>query len=190
MARQSDLSQEHQGPRAVLNALERLIGGYGPQADRVRGDLAIAQSQLRDYQARLDVPFPHDDYLKELSTLREQLKGLLSGRPTEAKGETPPSQTELAESIKALLTAHNNDATPQRVQMHSTAEEPVTARIRRRTESAAESNSQTVDEEPPEPVTPADPAVVFRHGTFQTQPNHRHRVTANRDAGSSEPSLP
>ena len=63
------LSREHQGPRAVLNALERLAGGYGSECDRVRQDLAIAESQLRDYQARLGKPFLHDAYLSELTSL-------------------------------------------------------------------------------------------------------------------------
>jgi hypothetical protein len=44
------LSREHQGPRAVLNALERLATAYGSDCDRVRQDLGIAESQLRDYQ--------------------------------------------------------------------------------------------------------------------------------------------
>jgi N12 class adenine-specific DNA methylase len=189
-ARQTDLSREHYGPRAVLNALERLIGGYGPEGDRVKEDLTIAESQLRDYQARLGAPFLHGGYLSELTTLRDQLKGGLSGKTPEPSGEPPLTVSELAERIKALKSANSIEAMPQRVQKHSTAEEPVTARIRRRAESAAESTGQAVAGEPAEPVTPADPAVIFRHGTFQTQPNHRHRVTTNRDAGSPEPSLP
>ncbi len=51
--RATTLSKEHHGARAVLNAVERLIGGYGPEAQRIGEDLAIAQSQLRDYQERL-----------------------------------------------------------------------------------------------------------------------------------------
>ena len=69
ITRQSTLSREHQGPRAVLNALERLASGYGSECDRVRQDLAIAESQLRDYQARLGKPFLHDAYLSELTEL-------------------------------------------------------------------------------------------------------------------------
>ncbi len=79
ITRQSTLSREHQGPRAVLNALERLANGYGSECDRVRQDLAIAESQLRDYQARLGKPFLHDAYLSELTALRDQLKAGLSG---------------------------------------------------------------------------------------------------------------
>jgi hypothetical protein len=46
--RQSVLSRDHHGPRAVLNALERLTAGYRPECDRVGRDLDIAQSQLHD----------------------------------------------------------------------------------------------------------------------------------------------
>ena len=78
VTRQSGLSREHQGPRAVLNALERLANAYGTECVRVRQDLAIAESQLRDYQARLGKPFLHDAYLSELTSLRDQLKAGLS----------------------------------------------------------------------------------------------------------------
>src|ERR1700680_621199 len=77
--RQSGFLSEHQGPRAVLNALERLANAYGSECTRVPQDLAIAESQLRDYQARVGKPFIHDAYLSELTTLRDQLKGGLSG---------------------------------------------------------------------------------------------------------------
>lgn len=46
MTRLSGLSKEHQGPRAVLNALERLANSYGSEVVRVRQDLAICESQL------------------------------------------------------------------------------------------------------------------------------------------------
>src|SRR5262245_34689261 len=61
--RQSMLSRDHHGPRSILNALERLAGGYRSECDRVRQDLGVAQAQLRDYQARLGAPFSHDAYL-------------------------------------------------------------------------------------------------------------------------------
>ena len=58
ITRRSPLSREHHGPRTVLNALERLAGGFGPECERVRQDMALAQSQLRDYKARLGAPSP------------------------------------------------------------------------------------------------------------------------------------
>ena len=73
--RQSTLSRDHQGPRAVLNALERLASAYGSECVRVRQDLAIAESQLRDYQARLGKPFLHDAYLSELTSLARPAQG-------------------------------------------------------------------------------------------------------------------
>ena len=130
------LSREYQGPRAVLNALERLADGYGSECGRVRQDLGIAESQLRDYQASLGKPFLHDAYLAELTGLRDQLKAGLPGATPEPGNEAGPSVSDLAEKIKALKAANNIEATPQRVrQKQSSAEEPVTARIRRKTEA-------------------------------------------------------
>jgi hypothetical protein len=54
--RQSMLSREHHGPRAILNAAERLANAYESECTRVRQDLAIAEAQLRDYQARSTCP--------------------------------------------------------------------------------------------------------------------------------------
>jgi len=135
--RQSMLSREHQGPRAVLNATERLANAYGSECDRVRQDLGIAESQLRDYQARLGNPFLHDAYLSELTTLRDLLKASLSGT-TPAPGTEPQlGVAELTERIKTLKAANTIEATPQRAGNRAcSAEEPVTARIRRRTEPA------------------------------------------------------
>jgi len=54
-------------PRAILNAVERLIGSAAPERDKVSRDLAIAQGQLRDYEARLGAGFAHAAYLAELT---------------------------------------------------------------------------------------------------------------------------
>ena len=103
-------------------------------------DLAIAEAQLRDYQARLGKPFTLDAYLAELTTLRDQLKAGLSATAHEPGKEQGPSVSELAERIKAMKAANSVEATPQRVgQKQSTAEEPITARIRRRANSAQDS---------------------------------------------------
>src|SRR5207249_1490102 len=91
------LSRDHHGPRAVLNALDRLAGGYGPECTRTQQDLSIAESQLRDYQARLGKPFQHDGYLTELTALRDQLKAGLSSSAHQQSNEEGPSASELAE---------------------------------------------------------------------------------------------
>ncbi len=145
VTRQAGLSREHQGPRAVLNNLERLVGAYGSECDRVQQDLTIAESQLRDYQARLGKPFTHDAYLAELTTVRDQLKAGLSASAHEPGKEPGPSTAELAETIKALKSANNIEATPQRArQKHLIAEEPITARIRRRVELADNSGTSAM----------------------------------------------
>ena len=137
ITRRSPLSREHHGPRAVLNALERLAGGYASECSRVQENLSIAESQLRDYKARLGTPFPHDAYLAELTGLRDQLKSGLSGATAEQGAAPLPTVAELAERIKALKAAHTIEATPQRTgTRHASAEEPVTARIRRREQEA------------------------------------------------------
>jgi hypothetical protein len=136
ITRQSTLSRDHQGPRAVLNALERLATGYGSEIVRVRQDLAIAESQLRDYRERLGKPFPHDKYLSELTDLRDQLKAGLAATPHEERDGQGTNVSELSERIRALKAAHTIEATPQRAERKQVAaEEPVTARIRRRQEA-------------------------------------------------------
>jgi hypothetical protein len=131
------------GARAVLNALGRLAGGYDAQLAGTRKDLAIAEGQLRDYRARLGQPFAHEDYLRELTDLRDRLKAGLSQAAPEP-GAPPVPVAELAERIKALKSAHTIEAAPERTAPRRiAAEEPVTARIRRRTAQ--------------EPATPAEP---------------------------------
>jgi len=130
------LSRDHRGPRAVLNALDRLAGGYPGQCEAARQELAIAQGQLRDHEARIGRPFPHDAYRAELTGLRDQLKAGLS-QATSEPGTGPVPVLELADQIKALKAGHTIDAAPERAAARRiAAEEPVTARIRRRAGSA------------------------------------------------------
>ena len=132
IARQSQLSRDHQGPRAVLNALERLAGGYDAECTRIDQALAVTETQLRDYQARLGKPFVHERYLAELTGVRDQLKAGLSATPHQPNVQEEPSVSELADRIKCLKAANTVEAVPQRVrQTQLSAEEPVTARIRR-----------------------------------------------------------
>jgi hypothetical protein len=106
IAQQTMLSREHHGPRALLNAVERLASGYDSECDRVRQDLTIAEAQLRDYQARLGAPFSHEAHLVQLTALRDQLKAGLSGAQPEPGAEPPPTVSELAERIKTLKANH------------------------------------------------------------------------------------
>ena len=114
----------------MLNALDRLTSGYASECARVRKELAIAEAQLRDYRDRLGKAFLHEDYLAELTALRNQLKASLSGdgRDTEAD-----SASELAKAIKDLKAGQSIDSAPLRVsQSQLSAEVPVTAHIRRK----------------------------------------------------------
>jgi N12 class adenine-specific DNA methylase len=157
--RQVSLSREHQGARAVLNALERLAGGYGAACDSVRQDLAIAEGQLRDYRTRLGVPFSHDSYLSELSNLRDQLRTGLSGGAAEPGADPLAEVPVLAERIKTLRAGHTVEATPDRAhKRRAEAEEPVTARIRRRTAAIQDAGpGGQPDETASQPETASSP---------------------------------
>jgi hypothetical protein len=132
------LSRDHHGPRAVLNALERLATSYEAEAARIQQNLAIAEAQLRDYQKRCGEPFPHAAYLADLTTLRDALRSSLSRTSPIPTTEPGPTMLELAERIKELLTGQSIDALPQRTSAPRTsmAAEPITERIRRRIELA------------------------------------------------------
>jgi hypothetical protein len=107
--------------------------------------------------------FPHDAYLAELTFLRDQLKAGLS-QATPEPG-TPPV-AELAERIKALKAAHTIDAAPERTATRRiAAEEPVTARIRRRAEAipAIEPPAEPEPVSPPAQTQPTEAAAPVRH---------------------------
>jgi hypothetical protein len=127
--RQDNLSRQSHGPRAVMNAVERLAAGYNPECARLQQDLAIATAQLRDYRDRQGTPFPYDDYQSRLTTLRDQLRaGLSATQPQEGQ----PSVASLAESIKALKASAAIEAAPERTGKRRPAgEQPVTSRVRR-----------------------------------------------------------
>ena len=191
ITRHATLSRDHQGPRAVLNALERLASGYATESVRVRQDLSIAEAQLRDYQARLGKPFTHETYLAELTSLRDQLKAGLSSTAHESDNENGPSASELAEKIKAIKAANNIEATPQRArQKHSSAEEPITARIRRRTEgnSVADAAIQPdVATSPTEASTQQE--TTAQNSSMKPQMTFQERIAMERQRKDREPSL-
>jgi hypothetical protein len=180
--RQTSLARDHQGPRAVLNALERLTAGYATECDRIREELAIADSQLRDYQARLGADFAYDGYFSKLAALRDDLKTRLSGRKSDARTKDL-SVTELAERIKELKASQTIEAAPQRArQKHATAAEPVTARIRRRVDSE--------NQETPKDNMAASPDIAVNeifldtpHETF----THQQRLASGQIRGNSLP---
>ncbi|MCC7290428.1 MAG: DEAD/DEAH box helicase family protein [Phycisphaerales bacterium] len=154
-ARHDRLIRGNPGPRAVLNALERLAAGYGPEIARVRRDQSIAESQLRDYQARIGKPFVHDAYQSELAALRDQLKASLAGKAPESGDKAAPTVSKLAKRIKALMAERTIETAPERTQTRRLdAEEPVTTRIHRRA---------TLPSAPGETTTPDDASITSAH---------------------------
>ena len=126
------------GPRAILNALDRLVASYPDERDAAARDRLVAEGQLRDYQSRLGSPFPHDAHLVELTRLRDALRDALSGRVPEVGAEPVPDSDEVAGRIKALKAAQVIDASAERTERSGPpAEEPITIRIRKRTASPA-----------------------------------------------------
>jgi N12 class adenine-specific DNA methylase len=164
ITRQAALSREHHGPRAVLNALERLENGYRLECARTEEDLAVAQAQQRDYQAQLGMPFLQDSYLSELTGLRDRLKAGLSNTIPGSDTDTLPITTELAAQIKTLQAAHTMEETPERAgRRRASAEEPVTTRIRRRTK-APDLDTATKEASPAAPTEPQVPNPTDHRG--------------------------
>jgi hypothetical protein len=135
------LSREFHGARAVLNAVERIVQHYDTERDKTRQDLAIAQGQQRDYQARLGAEFAHEGYRLHLKELRDQLEKALSVTEKTPENETLPPVGELVSRIKALKEANTIESTPERSASRraATIEESVTTRIRNRAQAHAAS---------------------------------------------------
>jgi N12 class adenine-specific DNA methylase len=97
----TQLSKESRGPKAVLNALNRITASYDERIESNAKELELSRTQLGDYEVRLGRPYTHSGYLDELTSLRDRLKVALSSTPTEGE----QSAEEIAERIKALKGA-------------------------------------------------------------------------------------
>jgi len=142
-------------PFLLQKALSSLAFPAGAVAAKATRDLAIAQGQLRDYEARLGTGFAHAAYLEELTGLRHQLEAALSHTAQEAAEGSLPTVGALVERLKALKAAHTLDAVPPRSTPRNTAtvEEAITTRIRQREQTEAAPQPEAV----PAPVPPARP---------------------------------
>jgi hypothetical protein len=132
--RLSPLSREHHGPRAILNAVERVIGSYGAECASAENALVLAQGQLRDYRTRLGTDFAHGAYLAALTDLRQQLATALATPEAPADAAAGPPVDTLVAHFKALKATHRIELAPERPSRRSaaTAAEPVTTRIHNR----------------------------------------------------------
>ena len=156
LRRSISLARDVHGPRAILNAVERLIGSAEAERDTARRDLAIAQGQLRDYEARLGTGFTHAAYLEALTTLRNQLEAALASTAQDGAEGSLPSVGALVERLKALHAAHTLDAAPERAAPRPTATvaEAITTRLRQREQVEAAPQPETALP----PVSPATTA--------------------------------
>ena len=85
-------------------------------------------------------PFPHAGYMDQLVGLRDQLKTGLSGAEQQ---EGMPTVGQLAAKIKELLASNSVETAPERKASRKvSAEEPVTARIRRKAETGADATCE------------------------------------------------
>jgi len=188
--RQSTLSREHQGHRAVLNALERLSNSYAAEAEQIKERLDVMTSQLRDYQGRLNQPFDHDKYLTEMTELRDQLKAALSGRSEDQAKADIPTAADLADRIKALKARLSIEAAPQRDrQKSSSTEEPITARIRRLTEKISPSYPSLGYDVVAE-IKSLSPAGSTQDSVLDAPKSFRERLEAERHHEGDGPSPP
>ncbi|MFM7318743.1 MAG: DEAD/DEAH box helicase family protein, partial [bacterium] len=133
----ANLSREHQGPKAVFNAVERIAANTPARLAKLNQEREALEAQLRDYQARLGKPFQHLAYQTELTELRDRLKLSLasSGNGNAESSEPVESSLEIAGKIKLL---RNNEGVSEPVESvrsvskEVTAEMPVTVKIRNR----------------------------------------------------------
>jgi hypothetical protein len=185
-ARYSTLSRDSHDPRAILNAVERVIGSYEAEREKTKRDLDIAEGQQRDYQARLGGEFAHEPYLEELTGLRHQLEAGLSGTEQQPDNPTLPPVHTLVARIKALKGAHTIEPAPERstTRRAATAEESMTTCIRRRIK--ARSEPQPEAEPAPDlsegPVTPAATVALILFTVpiprvSPSKPSYRQRAT-------------
>jgi hypothetical protein len=152
----AQLARDFHGSRAILHAVERLISSYPAEREKTVRDLGIAQSQQRDYEARLGAPFAHTGYHDELTGLRNQLEAALSRPTPDGTASSLPSVGTLVERLTALHAAHTLEAAPERSAARRTAtvEEAITTRIRQREQTEA----LAAPADPPSPAASATPA--------------------------------
>ena len=172
------LSRDQPGPRAVINAVERLVGRYEAEHAQTMRDMEIAQTRLRDFSARRESVFAHNSYWEELTGLRHQLEAALSG--AEEAGDIGV----IVEHIQTLKAAHTIEAAPERTSRPAaSAAESVTVRIRHRMLENHEAAPEEADLFEASPSPPADrPSHIRQH-------THRERMTRREQQRQDQMSL-
>ena len=99
-------------------------------------------------------------------------------------------QSELADRVKALKAANTIEATPQRVQSkQATAEEPITARIRKRQEANSASDHPVEREISPESSALQPPPAAGDDSSAGQPMTFQERIAMERQAKDREPRL-
>jgi hypothetical protein len=178
LRRSAPLARDVHGPRAILNAVERLLGSATLERDKTNRDLEIAQGQLRDYEARLGAGFAHTAYLEALTALRTQLEAALSSTTHDDAEGSLPTVGDLVERLKALHAAHTVEAAPERSAPRRTAtiEEPITTRIRQRAQAEVAAQPEAPTPSAPQPVTTPPPTTPAPARPAPWQPPQQLRL--------------
>ncbi len=182
--RRAQMVRDNPGPRAVLNALERLADGYGSEIAHVKEDLGVAQGQERDYQSRVGTEFAHGEYLRQLTDLRDALRLGLSEKPPE--GGDPVAV--LAEKIKALRAGNAVEAAPVRAgsRKATRAETPVTTRIRKRAEEVVEPVAEIILPTPMAPEIKPPVISIPEYQPIKLMNGYRENITERRNGSGQQ----
>ncbi len=133
--RLADTARDSLGPKAVMNALERIASSYQQRITMTEKDLQLCKQQLTDYRSRKDSVFANDAYMQELRVLRDQLRlSLSSSFSAPNEGQVPLDASAIAEQINALKAQHSQTQHSERTVGTAVIlpEESVTGRIRQR----------------------------------------------------------
>jgi hypothetical protein len=151
-----------------LNGLERLLGSYATEIYRIERDTNLAETQLHDYQSRLGQNNTHENYLSELTSLRNARKQSLSDGAF-IKLDAP-STNDLFAYIKTLMTNNASQVTPNRPDVR-TATSPKNPSSQ---ESAAVWSPLTATPILPK-IQTCQPRRNARHRPYQATLNHPPR---------------
>src|SRR4029450_2015411 len=184
LTRYAQLSRDFHGPRAILNAVERLIGSAETEREKTARDVGIAQGKMRDYEVRLGATFVHTGYLDELTILRHHLEAALSSTAQQVSDAPLADVMGIAACIKTLKASHTLEAAPSRTtpRPQATVEEAITTRIRQRREDKPPPQLETA----PPPVAPETTASLPPTAPepplslFQDKGERRSAATASR----------
>jgi hypothetical protein len=174
VTRFENLYREDPGPRAIMNAVARLVDGYGNERAWSMKDLDIARGQLKDYQARIGGSFQHGEYLDQLQSLRDDLETALSDKPGEA------DQEEIVARIKALRESHTVEAAPERSKRKASMEEAVTTRILRGKETEPAKVTKPEQIEMPVQEKPAEIMSFRKPVVNKPKANYRQKVESEK----------